>query len=61
MYNFNLMFYHLRQMDPTRPGHTCKFSDPIWPDPTDPTRGSGQQSCNSGLTNNYTQFSRRAF
>ena len=33
MYNFNLIFYHLSHLDPTRPGHTCKFPDPNRPDP----------------------------
>ena len=38
-HNFNLIFYHLSHVDPTRP-------DPTRPGPT---RGSGQQSCNSGV------------
>jgi len=31
MYNFNPIFYRLSHVDPTRPGHTCKFSDPTRP------------------------------
>ena len=42
MHNFHLIFYHLSHVDPTRPGHTCKFSDLTRPDPTrlDPWVGS---------------------
>jgi len=56
VYNFNLIFYHLSHVDPTRPGHTCKFSDPTRPDPT---RGSGQQSCNSVSTEVWSKCNNR--
>ena len=42
-------FLSFIELDPTRPIHICKFSDPVRPDPTrpDPTRGSTRPACNS--------------
>ena len=46
---FNLKFYRLNHVDPTRPDTPIFVNFVTRPDPTrpGPTRGSGQDSCNS--------------
>jgi len=48
VYNFNLIFYHLSHVDPTRPDPATLVN---FLTRSDPTRGSGQQSYNSERDN----------